>query len=369
MEQRPVAEQHRKPSIYDLSLAELTHALAGWGEPAFRARQVWEWLYQHKVDRFEAMANVPRALRDRLDAAYSVGTLLLVAEIKSSDGHTVKRLLELPDGQMIESVLMEYDGNRRTACISTQAGCAMGCVFCATGQMGFSRHLTPGEIVEQAVVFARQLEAAGERLSNVVLMGMGEPLHNYDATLEAIARLNDEAGLNIGQRHITLSTVGLVPAIRRFADENLQIGLAISLHAATDEERGKLLPINRRWPLADLMDAIRYYIDTTGRRVTFEWALIAGENDTAEQADRLGQLVRGLKCHVNLIPLNPTESYAGQPPDPARIEAFQQRLHDYGVNSTVRVRRGIDIHAGCGQLKADVVKRSRAKRVQPDEVR
>ena len=342
------------PSIYDLILVELTALLETWGQPAYRARQVWEWLYAHKVTEFGAMTNLPQALRDRLETSFRIGSLEPVAEIHSSDGFTAKRLLRLPDGQLIESVLMEYDGHRRTACISTQAGCAMGCVFCATGQMGFARHLTAGEIVEQALLFARQLEAEGERLSNVVMMGMGEPLHNYDATLEAITRLNDEHGLNIGQRHITLSTVGMVPAIRRFADEKLQVGLAISLHAATDEERSKLLPVNRRWPLADLLDAVRYYSEQTGRRVTFEWALIAGENDTKEQAETLGRLLHGLKCHVNLIPLNPTAGYAGRPPDPARVAAFQAALEQHGVSSTVRVRRGIDIGAGCGQLKAEV---------------
>jgi 23S rRNA (adenine2503-C2)-methyltransferase len=341
-------------SIYDLSLADLTARLKDWNQPGYRAQQVWEWVYQHKVTDFDAMSNLPQRLRERLAGAFQFGGLVPVREMHSADGQTIKRLLQLPDGQLIESVLMAYDDNRRTACISTQAGCAMGCVFCATGQMGFSRHLTPGEIVEQALIFARQLEAEGERLSNVVLMGMGEPLHNYDATLEAIHRLNDPAGLNIGQRHITLSTVGLVPAIRRLADEQLQVGLAISLHAATDAERSKLLPVNRRWPLAELLDAVRYYIAQTGRRVTFEWALIAGENDTVEQATRLGQLLHGLKCHVNLIPLNPTHGYTGQPSDPDRVARFQETLRNYRVGSTVRVRRGIDIQAGCGQLKAEV---------------
>jgi 23S rRNA (adenine2503-C2)-methyltransferase len=342
-------------SIYELSLEELVAVLKGWGQPAYRARQIWEWLYQHKVASFGEMTTLPQVLRDLLEAQFRVGALELVTEVHSTDGQTVKRLWQLPDGQMIESVLMEYDGVRRTACISTQAGCAMGCVFCATGQMGFARHLTTGEIVEQAVQFARRLESQGERLSNVVLMGMGEPLHNYDATLRAIARLNDPAGLNIGQRHITLSTVGLVPAIRKFADEQLQVGLAISLHAATDEERSRLLPVNKRWPLAKLLDAVRDYIERTGRRVTFEWALIAGENDTVEQAQTLGQLLHGLKCHVNLIPLNPTSGYSGRPSDPARVETFQAVLRSYHIESTVRVRRGLDIQAGCGQLKARVV--------------
>jgi 23S rRNA (adenine2503-C2)-methyltransferase len=347
-------QTEQKESIYDLSLIALTGVLASWNQPAYRSRQIWEWLYQHKVTDFAAMTNLPASLRERLAAVFRVGRLVLVREMQSTDGQTVKRLFRLLDGQLIESVLMEYDDNRRTACISTQAGCAMGCVFCATGQMGFARNLTAGEIVEQALAFARQLEAKDERLSNVVLMGMGEPLHNYDATMEAIDRLNDPAGLNIGQRHITLSTVGLVPQIRRFADEKRQVTLAVSLHAATDEERSRLLPVNRRWPLAELIGAVRYYFEQTGRRVTFEWALIAGENDTVEQATRLGELLHGLHCHVNLIPLNPTGGYGGRPSDPARVEAFQQVLDSYRIGSTVRVRRGIDIQAGCGQLKAEV---------------
>lgn len=342
--------------IYDLTLDQLTSTLANWGQPAYRARQVWEWIYQHKVTQFEAMTTLPQSLRERLETAFSLSSFTSVAELQSSDGQTTKQLWQLPDGQMIESVLMEYDGVRRTACISTQAGCAMGCVFCATGQMGFARHLTAGEIVEQAIQIARKLEAENERLSNVVLMGMGEPLHNYNATMQAIHQLNDESGLNIGQRHITLSTVGLVPEIKKFADEKLQVGLAISLHAASDEERSKLLPVNNRWPLVDLINAVLYFIEQTGRRVTFEWALIAGTNDTVQQGEKLGRLLHGLKCHVNLIPLNPTGGYDGQPSDPARVETFQAVLNSYHVSSTVRVRRGIDIQAGCGQLKADVLR-------------
>jgi 23S rRNA (adenine2503-C2)-methyltransferase len=352
-----IAHPNDKLNLYDLSDDALAALLATWDQPAYRARQVAEWLYKHKVSRVDQMTNLPRSLRERLAAETQIGVMEQVSEQLSSDGSTVKRLFRLPDGQLIESVLMEYEDGRRTACISTQAGCAMGCVFCATGQMGFARNLTSGEIVEQAIHFARQLEAEGERLSNIVLMGMGEPLHNYDHTLTAIRRLIDPNGLGIGQRHITLSTVGLVPAMRRYADEGLQTGLAVSLHAATDEERSKLLPINERYPIAQVIDAVRYYLEKTGRRVTFEWALIRGENDTVEQARRLGLLLRGLLCHVNLIPLNPTGGYDGAPSDPARVAAFQSELKQHGVSSSVRVRRGIDIQAGCGQLKANVVRR------------
>lgn len=343
------------PNLYDLSREALTALITSWEHPRYRADQLWGWLYVQKAASFDAMHTLPAALRARLAAGTRLGGLSLVQEIHSSDGETRKYAFALPDGQIIETVLMRYEGVRRTACISTQAGCAMGCVFCATGQMGFARHLSPGEIIEQALHVARVLESRGSRLSNVVLMGMGEPFHNYDNTLEAIRRLSDPDGLAIGQRHITVSTVGLVPGIRRFAEEGLQVRLAISLHAATDEERSALLPVNRRYPLADLLDAVRYYVDRTGRRVTFEWTLIAVENDTPEQARALGALLRGLLCHVNVIPLNPTSGYGGQPSDRARVEAFVQILEGYGIPTTVRVRRGIDVNAGCGQLKAAVL--------------
>jgi 23S rRNA (adenine2503-C2)-methyltransferase len=263
-------------------------------------------------------------------------------------------LLRLDDGQLIESVLMLYDDDRRTACISTQAGCAMGCVFCATGQMGFARHLSAAEIVEQALLFGQELEAEGERLSNVVLMGMGEPFHNYDQSVKAVRRLMSDLG--IGARHITVSTVGMVPQIRRYAEEGLQVNLAISLHAATDDERSSLLPVNRRWPLRELMDACREYIHKSGRRVTFEWALISGETDTPEQAHALGQLLSEMLCHVNAIPLNPTDGYAGGPSAREATAEFQRILESYGISMTVRVRRGIDIDAGCGQLKSKVIR-------------
>jgi 23S rRNA (adenine2503-C2)-methyltransferase len=339
-------------NLYDLSPEGLAGLLAAWGEPRFRANQVREWLYDKRVSSFDEMRNLPKKLRDRLKTETTLGVLAPVSEQASHDG-TLKRLYRLPDGQMIESVLMPYDDDRRTACISTQAGCAMGCVFCATGQMGFARHLTAAEIFEQAVLFARELEAQGERLSNVVLMGMGEPFHNYNESLAAVRRLMDDLG--IGARHITVSTVGLAPMIRRFADEGLQVRLAISLHAATDEERSALLPVNKRWPLAELMAACREYVEKTGRRISFEWTAIQGENDTPEQARALGKLLKGLLCHVNIIPLNPTGGYAHGPSAADRVDRFAAILGEYGVPATVRVRRGIDINAGCGQLKAAVL--------------
>lgn len=347
--------QTSKPLIYDLSKDELTALIERWGYPSFRADQVWGWLYRAKATSYKDMRNIPADLKDQLAAGTRVDGLTIVNELVSSDGETRKLLLSLNDGQLIETVLMEYDGQRRTACISTQAGCAMACVFCATGQMGFARNLSSGEIVAQAIFIARHLEAANERLSNVVLMGMGEPFHNYNAVLLAVRRMIDPLGLGIGQRHITISTVGLVPAIHKFAEEGLQTRLAISLHASTDEERSALLPVNKRYPLAEVIAAAKHYSAKTGRRVTFEWALIDGENDTSDQAERLGALLEGMLCHVNLIPLNPTGGYVGRRPNEARIDQFMAVLKQYGIPVTVRVRRGIDIDAGCGQLKADVL--------------
>ena len=337
------------PSFFDLSPDELRERLAAWDEPAYRARQIWQAVYRDLAASPEAITTLPKALRQRLADEFAFSRLTPVAEIKSSDGQTRKYLFHLSDGKAIESVLMGY-AQRRTTCISTQAGCAMGCVFCATGQMGFKRHLSAGEIVEQVLWFARELKAEDDRLTNIVVMGMGEPFHNYDATLRAMDTLNDPEGFNFGARRITISTVGLVPMIERFADEKRQMNLAISLHAATDELRAELLPINQKYPLAEVFRAARYYYATTHRRVTFEWALIAGKNDTPEQARAFIQLAQGLPCHVNVIPLNPTREYTGAASTRERVAAFKKILESHDIPCTVRVRRGIDVEAGCGQL-------------------
>jgi 23S rRNA (adenine2503-C2)-methyltransferase len=339
-----------KENLYDLNLAMLENQLIDLGRPAYRARQIWDWLYRQYAQEFEQMHNLPRALRSELANLYTLDILQPVTTQKSSDGQTEKVLFKLHDGQLVETVLMKY-ARRHTLCISTQAGCAMGCVFCATGQMGFFRHLNTGEILAQVLYFARQLALEGEHVTNIVLMGMGEPLHNYENTLAAVDILTDDNGFNLGARKITISTVGLVPAIRRFADEQRQVGLAVSLHAATDEERMLLIPVANRWPLDELMTACDYYVDKTGRRITFEWALIQFENDTIEQAQALGKLLQEKLCHVNLIPLNPTKGYSGGPSARDRVDAFQNELAAFGVSSSVRVRRGIDIQAGCGQLR------------------
>ena len=340
--------------LADLDLEQIQELLVEWGEPEYRATQLWQGFYKHLHASPEEIPNLPRELRQRLAESFSFSHLNPVNLIHSTDGETSKTLFELPDALAIEAVLMRYQ-DRRTLCISSQAGCAMGCVFCATGQMGFRRNLTSGEIVEQVLYFARILKSQDEQVTNVVVMGMGEPFHNYEATLAAIDRLNHPEGFNLGARRFTVSTVGLVPLIRRFANERRQINLAVSLHAAEDELRNSMLPINRKYPLEVLMEACREYVRKTHRRITFEWALIQEVNDSPEQARKLAQMVRGMLCHVNVIPLNPTQGYTGKATTRERALAFQQELERNGIPCTIRVRRGIDIQAGCGQL---AIKRS-----------
>lgn len=337
------------PLIYDLDLTALQAMIISWNEPAFRAKQIWQGLYRSLWSSAEEFTNLPGKLRERLSAELSFNAIRAGTVMQSSDRETIKTLFHLPDGNAIEAVLMRYD-ERRTLCISSQAGCAMGCVFCATGQMGFRRNLTSGEIVEQVLYYARHLKHQGQSVTNVVVMGMGEPFHNYENTLAAIDRLNHPDGMNLGARRFTISTVGLVPMIRRFAQEQRQINLAISLHAADDEMRTGLLPVNRKYPIAEVIRSCREYVEKTGRRVTFEWALIRDLNDTPEVARKLAVLLKGLLCHVNVIPLNPTRRYPGQATSRERALAFCAVLEEAGIPATVRIRRGIDIQAGCGQL-------------------
>jgi 23S rRNA (adenine2503-C2)-methyltransferase len=364
-------------SLYDLKLDEIQALLTEWGEPDFRAKQLWEWLYVQLAASYDALTNVPKSLRERLRAAHPLGRLTSRVDLLSSDGWTRKLLFTLPDGAQIETVLMEYD-TRHTVCVSTQAGCAMGCTFCATGQGGFQRNLSSGEIVEQVLFFDRELrnglmqeagsktplgsvarsaktnqksEVKNHQLTNVVLMGMGEPFANYTALLDALDRLSDPIGYNFGARRITISTVGLAPLIERFTQERLQVNLAVSLHAATNDLRSSMLPINKRYPLEVLIPACRAYTTVTHRRITFEWAMIAGVNDTPAQARALAQLIKGMLCHVNLIPLNPTHGYDGAASPRERIATFRAILDEAHIAHSLRVRRGIDIHAGCGQLR------------------
>ena len=270
----------------------------------------------------------------------------------SSDGFTEKYMLRLADGAEVEAVRMGFSG-RFTACLSTQVGCAMGCVFCATGQMGFSRHLTAGEIVAQAHHVERGLrESHGERLRNIVMMGMGEPLHNFESVMEALDIITDNRGLNIGPARIAISTVGHITGILKLARHPKRYSLAVSLHGASDEERGKLIPVNKKWPLAELIDACREYTAIKRARVFFAWTLIGGVNDTTDHALRLAELLKGIDAHVNLIPLNATEGYGGEAPDATNVRKFQDIIQASGLPSTVRQRRGIDVAAGCGQLTA-----------------
>lgn len=353
-------------NFYDLTRDELLALAVRWDLPKVHAARLWAYVYLEGVEAWGAMADLPARFRDRASAELTFGRHDTAAETHSADGFTRKYLLALGDGRRIETVLMRYTG-RVTACISSQAGCAMGCVFCATGQMGFIRHLSAGEIVAQAMhvdavlretsggaALARPASASPhdrhERLRNIVLMGMGEPLHNYDAVMKAVDILRDPSGLALGARKITLSTVGVVPGIVRLADERRPIHLAVSLHGATQEERAALVPAAKKWPLAELMEACQYYIAKQQRRIFYEWTLIEGKNDTPEAAQAVGRLLQGQLAQVNLIPLNPTAGFAGEPTGREAAKRFQAILADHGLPSTIRQRRGIDIAAGCGQL-------------------
>jgi 23S rRNA (adenine2503-C2)-methyltransferase len=333
-------------SRYDVARPELARLLAD--EPRYRIDQVWHGLHERGLGP-EEMTDLPKALRERLGEALAPA-LVLVAESESDGGDTVKSVWSLnrsATGGRIESVLMRYR-DRVTVCISSQAGCGMGCAFCATGQGGLSGQLTGGEIVEQVIRARRR--AQPRRLGNVVFMGMGEPLANYAAVWAAIERLHDDVG--ISARRITVSTVGLVPGIHRLAAERLPVNLAVSLHAANDPLRDRLVPVNRRYPLAVLAEACRHYGEATGRRLSFEWAMIAGVNDQASDATELAAIARPLRAHVNLIPLNPTPGYATRGTPAAGVRAFRDRLEGLGVNATVRDNRGTGIDAACGQLAA-----------------
>ncbi len=351
--------------LLDLTLEQLRAQVQAWEEPAFRADQLWHWLYARQANDAAAMTNLPRTLQARLATEAAIDLIQPVAKTVSADRLAHKVLFQLHDRQTIEAVLMLYD-RRRTLCISTQAGCAMGCTFCATGLGGLARNLSAGEIAAQVLYFARWLGdptlggadslpiMRPTQVTNVVLMGMGEPLANYKAVWQALRTLTDAQGFGLGARHFTLSTVGLAPMIERMATEPLQINLAVSLHAPTDELRNTLTPINKRYPLAVLLAACRTYTESTHRRLSFEYALMRGINDKPEHAQRLARLVQGMLCHVNLIPLNPVRGSAFQPSTKVDTEAFLNTLQQAGISATLRLRRGVEINAGCGQLRQQI---------------
>ena len=350
-----------KLALFGCRLDEVAQFMAGLDQPAYRGGAA----------SFGEMTDLPVALREQLGAAADLHRLVPVARTRSVDDTTEKVLFRLPDGKTVETVLMAYGdaegegAGRRTVCVSSQAGCAYGCTFCATGQQGYDRNLSAGEIVEQVLYFEAALRREGPDLAasdqrgvtNIVFMGMGEPLANYDAVWQAIEVLHDPAALGMGARHITVSTVGLVPEIRRLAQETLQVGLAISLHAPTDALRNTLVPVNHKYPLVQLMEACRAYLEAGGRRVTFEYVLLDHVNDEVVHARQLAALLKDLLCHVNLIPVNPTPAAAYARPSRERMLTFQGELTSRGVSATLRDTKGVDIQAGCGQLHTGEVRR------------
>ncbi|NBI29609.1 23S rRNA (adenine(2503)-C(2))-methyltransferase RlmN [Chengkuizengella marina] len=339
-----------KPFIYDYTLEELQSWVKENKQPTFRAEQIYDWLYVKRVNSFEEMSNIPKQLRVKLEADFNFVTLNEITRFESKDG-TIKFLFELQDKNAIETVIMKHDyGN--SICVTTQVGCRVGCTFCASTLGGLKRDLTAGEIIAQVVQAQQRLDNSNERISSIVIMGIGEPFENYDHMMKFLKTMVHKQGLNIGQRHITVSTSGIVPNIYKFADEKTQINLAISIHAPNDALRSSLMPVNRRFPLRDLLKACKYYIQTTGRRITFEYALIGGKNDRPEHAEELADVLQGMLCHVNLIPVNhvPERGYIRTPKKD--IFEFKKILEHKKVNVTIRREQGHDIEAACGQLRA-----------------
>jgi 23S rRNA (adenine2503-C2)-methyltransferase len=333
--------------IKSMNLSELTGYMVGIGEKPFRAKQLYEWIHKRQADSFDEMTNLSGKLRETLTDQANLTTLHTEAvQVSQLDG-TRKYLFLLDDGNVIESVLMRYKhGN--SVCISSQVGCRMGCRFCASTIDGLVRGLTPAEMLDQVYRIGKDI---GERISNVVVMGTGEPLDNFSNLLKFIELLTDENGLNISQRNVTVSTCGIVPRMRELADKKLSITLALSLHASSQEKRLALMPVARSYEIHEVVEACRYYFEQTGRRVTFEYSLVGGVNDTAEDAKELASLIHGMNCHVNLIPVNPVKERDYVQPDDGAVKAFRDRLEKNGINATVRRRMGRDIDGACGQLR------------------
>lgn len=358
---RPVARNGRfvPSNVYEFSLAELESWISERGAPAYRARQLFGWVYRQHPTSYDDITVLPKALRERLTDELPFAALTPLQEWWTDDGETLKVLYQTADGQTLETVLMFYP-DRATVCVSCQVGCAVGCSFCATGLMGLQRNLSAGEMVAQVVDMARRAAEKGRPLTNLVMMGMGEPFHNYDNVMKMIGIIHDPAGMGFGARRITISTSGVVPFIDKLANEPYQVNLAISIHAGNDELRSELVPLNRRWPLADLIGAVRRYIGTTGRRVSFEYAMLNGVNTSDVDARQLARQLRGLRCHVNLIPYNPTPAYPYERPGEDVINHFASILEQAGIPATVRYSRGVEIAAACGQLHVEHAARRRA---------
>jgi 23S rRNA (adenine2503-C2)-methyltransferase len=344
----------QRPPILSLSAGELETWLAAHDAPAYRRKQVWAWLARGAAS-FDAMRDLPKSLRDALDRDFRATSLKPIAVSQADNSLTTKTLFELDGGHSVEAVVMRYT-DRSTLCISSQAGCPIGCPFCATGKFPFGRNLRAHEIVEQAVDAERILAGEGRRLSHVVFMGMGEPMANYDAVVESVRRLSDRELLGISPRRIVVSTSGLLPRITQLGEENIPVTLAISLHAARDDLRDVLVPINRKYPVRDLVDTAQAYAGKTGRRVSYEWVMLAGVNDTERDAKELGALLKGRHAHVNLIPFNPVDHTPYRAPERSSIRAFRAMIEAQGLNVTVRDTRGRDADAACGQLHERVMR-------------
>jgi len=336
-------------SIYDFSFEELQQYILDIGESAYRAQQIWRGLYCDLFTDWENFSTLSKQLRNILKSGLIFHNLVPVKTISSPDNSTQKNLFHLPDGSPVESVLM-YDEKRITICLSTQSGCAMGCTFCATGKLGLLKNLTSGEIVEQVIYHARQLRTKGQSITNIVFMGMGEPFNNYESLLSSINILKDGRGLKIGSRRITVSTIGIIPYILRFAEKEPQVNLAISLHAPNDALRSFLVPINKRYPITELISECHAYIQKTHRRISFEYVLIDGINDSMEDARQLSMLLKGLLCHINLIPLNPINGSVQKPPNWNSVISFCRLLENNNLTTTIRKSMGSEINAACGQL-------------------
>jgi 23S rRNA (adenine2503-C2)-methyltransferase len=354
METQTLHKEQTLTNLYNLDLPQLEALVKGLGQPGYRARQIYQQLYVKLAHDPQLMSDLPLALRERLASETSIGTLRLVRVLRAENGLTQKALFALPSGEVVETVLMIYP-DRATVCVSSQAGCAMGCVFCATGKLGLLANLSTGDIIQQVMWAARELrdfegDIAVRHLTNVVFMGMGEPFANYDRWWAAVERLHDPKGMNMGARNLTVSTVGLPKGIRRLAEEKLPINLAISLHSPDDTLRSEMMPINQRFPISELLAATRDYIEKTNRRVSFEYVLLQGENDTPRHALMLAGLLHGMLCHVNLIPWNPVPGTPLGRSNRERVNAFQQILQNHRIACTVRIERGGEIAAACGQL-------------------